>query len=975
MTPVLSQYLHHLIEQFRHLDSRGVMQVARLIELDLEEVFVQLKLRTGGQERLTFSLLEARDPRRSEHPPLEGLQVRLEHEQVEYGLTIPELLQRSAHWVILGDPGAGKTTLLRFHAMRAARACLHDPSTRLPLFITLRQFAVWLDRNGPAEHEANALWHYWVEHGLAECSGDDGDRAALVEVFWQAIEQGNALFLLDGLDEQQTSTTKQQTALAIRALQRRHRDNQWLITSRIVGYNGALTGMFEEATLQSFSAEERNAFFHTWMWAVEKREDPSYLLAQKLGQPQSKDDEEFTRQAAARKSEILIQQIDASPGVAKISTNPLLCTIIGLIFLQGGALPDNRADLYQLCVDTYVFNWEMHKRRHPQEGVQLDRNATLAVLERLALEFHEHRPDNRAPRDVLVDLAARFLSDEYGEAQTLALAKADNLFKLITVVAGVFIERGNDEYGFFHLTFQEYLAARYITRARRRIRDYLAAYAFDPTQSPRWREVFRLAAIHQGQHSAELGSEFVDAVWYLEPPPPHDEVMQYRFRFAFLLMCEARVERETRDTLCQRWMSFLQDRFNTDFLWLGVLRESPVPPHFPEDAVSQLQRFLQAPEAPRRRAAAIALGRLRDPRALNELVQALQDHELGVSSLAAWALGRLTHERAWAALMGALQDEGEKNVRVRRAVVEGLGHLHEPRAVDALLRSLSDPDVSVQFLATEALGLSNDMRAFESLLSALQSKDPAVRAEAGVALAHLQVIRTLDSQQTAGAFDRLHETLLGDSDLSVRQAAIRALGRLRDEPRAFATLIAVLQHNDLQLRLEAVPALGTLRAPGAFDILLKILAEDPAHEMRYRAARALGELGDPRAVDMLLPAARRHEMADRLGAIEALGKLGDPRAVDALVERLTNDEEWPVRRAAVLGISQLAEPDVARELLWPAMQDRESWVRTLTALTLGRLRDRRALDALLEILENPDSTFFRDAAAEAIETIDLGAPL
>jgi HEAT repeat protein len=40
-------------------------------------------------------------------------------------------------------------------------------------------------------------------------------------------------------------------------------------------------------------------------------------------------------------------------------------------------------------------------------------------------------------------------------------------------VAGLFIERGAGEYAFFHLSFQEYLCARYITRRRREIEAHL----------------------------------------------------------------------------------------------------------------------------------------------------------------------------------------------------------------------------------------------------------------------------------------------------------------------------------------------------------------------------------------------------------------------------------------------------------------------------------------------------------------------
>lgn len=507
MEPILRKYLEKVAQTYGIVDSRGVMQVYRIVELPLDEVFVNLTARLsprhGEERRAAIARLQKlasgdRQPveSRSKARPVgeEWVRERIEEEGLaatESGLSMDELWRRADRWVLLGDPGSGKTTLLKQQAVTNAKSLLRGDDGYLPVFITLRFFGQNWARHQWREEEA--LLAYLEQDGLRELGFEQAQAASLMEIIKKNLGEGRALWLLDGLDEQREVEVKKATVQLVEKLLETYPGNRCMASSRIIGYDAAPL-RFDTATLEPFTPEQMSQFFKQWLYAFEKREDIA--------------DDAATKYRADEKAEDLLEQVQSNPSVAALATNPLLCTIIGLIHRQGGALPQQRVELYKLCIDTFIFNWEMHKRRKGLSESSLDKDETQAVLEELALYFHEQREENRAPRSDILDVISAFLVESQALSAEEANQKAQALLDLIREVAGLLIDRGNDEYGFFHLSFQEYLSARAITRRRSELDGYLEKYRF----AARWREVIRLAAAHQGAKDEESGSAFIDAL-------------------------------------------------------------------------------------------------------------------------------------------------------------------------------------------------------------------------------------------------------------------------------------------------------------------------------------------------------------------------------------------------------------------------------------------------------------------------------
>jgi HEAT repeat protein len=92
------------------------------------------------------------------------------------------------------------------------------------------------------------------------------------------------------------------------------------------------------------------------------------------------------------------------------------------------------------------------------------------------------------------------------------------------------------------------------------------------------------------------------------------------------------------------------------------------------------------------------------------------------------------------------------------------------------------------------------------------------------------------------------------------------------------------------------------QAGTTLERLTSVLAHDPVPEVRREAARALGAVAAsvPAAVDALLAALDDPRDAVRRTATLALGRTRDPRATEALVDALANRPELWEEAAAAL---------------------------------------------------------------------------
>jgi HEAT repeat protein len=91
-----------------------------------------------------------------------------------------------------------------------------------------------------------------------------------------------------------------------------------------------------------------------------------------------------------------------------------------------------------------------------------------------------------------------------------------------------------------------------------------------------------------------------------------------------------------------------------------------------------------------------------------------------------------------------------------------------------------------------------------------------------------------------------------------------------------------------------------------------------------------------KAVPLLLTALQSRLVPVRLGAIEALGAIRDPRAVNPILTIINHDASLEVRWAAVLALGEIGSPDAVPSLV-PLLRDPNRYLRYGAATALGRL--------------------------------------
>jgi hypothetical protein len=334
-------------------------------------------------------------------------------------LTVYDLAERLDRTVLLGDPGGGKSTT----ACVLMHHFAHGSSGRIPFLVTLREFAASdpPDRSvvGHLEHQLTTLYQCPAPAGLVD----------------YLLLSGRAVVIFDGLDELLDTTRRRDTTTRVEHFCAEYPLAPVLVTSRAVGYDQARLdeSAFVSYRLSGFDDKRVAEYVGKW----------------------------FAREPDARPgdSEAFLAESETVPD---LRLNPLLLSLMCILYRGAGSLPRNRAEIYEACANLLYRKWDA--RRHIPHQLRAN-NLLDPTLRHLAWELltREATQPTLTERE-LVDLAASFLHGRGFESADDARSAAAEFVEFCRGRMWVFSDagttaRGEKLYAFTHRTFLEYFAA------------------------------------------------------------------------------------------------------------------------------------------------------------------------------------------------------------------------------------------------------------------------------------------------------------------------------------------------------------------------------------------------------------------------------------------------------------------------------------------------------------------------------------
>jgi formylglycine-generating enzyme required for sulfatase activity len=503
-------YLNRLFETTGHLSLAGVDPKAASesgAQLDLGAVYTALLTLTA----------DAHERRARGDAPDQDVQ----------RLPVLARLNHYPRLVLLGDPGSGKSTFINFIAMCLAGEALGQDTANLatltaplpddkgndqeepqpwehgpllPVRVILRDFAA---RGLPPPGERATAEHLWrfIAADLEMATLEDYTSHLRCEL----REQGG-LLLLDGLDEvPEADRRREQIKQVVEDFAATFPRCRVLVTSRTYAYQKQDWRLhdFAEAVLAPFSSGQIRRFVDRWY---------AHIAALRGLHPAD----------AQGQAELLKRTIFRGDRLYALAQRPLLLTLMASLHAwRGGGLPERQGELYADIVDLLLDWWESPKTvRDAQDNVivlqpslaewlKVDREKMRDLLNGLAYHAHATQSELAGTADLLE-----------GELVSGLIRLSQNpdvnpvrLVEYLSQRAGLLLPRGVGVYTFPHRTFQEYLAACYLTD-----HDYPDLVADLAREEPsRWREVALLAGAKAAQGSAFAVWALVEALCYRDP--------------------------------------------------------------------------------------------------------------------------------------------------------------------------------------------------------------------------------------------------------------------------------------------------------------------------------------------------------------------------------------------------------------------------------------------------------------------------
>ncbi len=955
-------------------------------QLLLRQLYMPLRIevdtteRENGDDRALARLEEQREFRRRQEAG------HISHEESDNKeisrVSIGERLGNTQRLVVLGDPGSGKTTMLRWMATAYLLRYKKDPAfNQLPDTKSLPD-APWIPvlircRDLGKDDLCRSFKDFLTQH-LNKSHLLPSDASIMLTVILDRMAKGEAILLIDGLDEITDPKVRMLFCQELEHTSVRYPDAPIVITSRIVGYRDMPYRMgsgFRHGNIAELSAEDKDLFAHRWIEVTEQK--------------QVSDEKN-------RRVEELLQALHSSNRIERLTGNPMLLTTLALVKRKVGKLPNRRTKLYAEAVSV-LLNW------NPRLYEAIDDDEAIPQLEYLAYEMCR-RGVQRLKDEEVLDLLDK-LRVEYPNVRAIRRRTPENFLRQLEERSSILIKSGaiwqknkqkeEQVWEFRHLTFQEYLAARALLDGKYpgREKNKSLSQQVAPLSVPMlgrkknfssrksenevpesWREALRLLV-------ADCKDDDVDSVMLtiLTPPENEDKDKTARPRAILATLCladEPNVSEETGKLVLTAFANAIKDEDGISrdattpldragleiggSVWANSLKECLIHEYCDEqsklrenlgglwgmievanwdktmlatqDHLAKLAERLDSIDKVESLSAALATmfaafdNKINpEPRILESLFQMLKG-DSSAQQAASWAL-------VW--LNGGYIDRDRMPLWTPSA--------GEAERMKTIFTCVDKNNADTLISLIHILGKIRYPNLLDIILVELSNSDPGVKD------AVVSVVRYLSDTK---AVMPLLAALDSDGiSTSLTISIIGVLGQLRDA-RAVDHLISRIHHQTSTIRASAITSLGHIKDPRALlPLLEKFDDRDPL--VRQATVVALGHLGDPSATEHLISEIGRSDDETQIAIIESLGRLKDASALETIIG-MTNHQDDDMKKAAFIALGEIGIASTIPVLMSGLSGNSDTVIKCVIE-ALAKLKDDSAIAPLLHLFNNaPD---------------------
>jgi len=239
------------------------------------------------------------------------------------------------------------------------------------------------------------------------------------------LDRGECLILLDALDEVVDEAAYRRVAKEINRFALAYHRNQIIVTCRIASFRGLLQG-FLQLEVQELNEKQVALFTRNWF-------------------ADSPPEEQETRVDG------LLRCLGRSPRMRVLTSNPLLLSIIALLYENKLTLPERRVELYEECAQ--VLLKELERLKGLDTEARFPPEKKRSTLQSVATHFHEKGVRIFTEEALLTALAEVLPSLGYPGTHKREFLKE------IMERSGLLRQKSRTSYDFAHLTFQEFFTA------------------------------------------------------------------------------------------------------------------------------------------------------------------------------------------------------------------------------------------------------------------------------------------------------------------------------------------------------------------------------------------------------------------------------------------------------------------------------------------------------------------------------------